>query len=63
VGVITLIDDAALIDHAEPIVDNPRASMVRVSSDFTATPVKGKIADAEEADRACFSMVFCITGT
>ncbi len=47
--VITLNDDAPLVDYAKPIVNELRANMVRVSTDFTATPVKGKIADAETA--------------
>jgi threonyl-tRNA synthetase len=48
VRVITLNDDAALIDYAKPIVNELRASMVRVDSDFSATPFKAKIADAEQ---------------
>ena len=47
VRVITLNDDAALIDYAKPIVTELRANMVRVESDFGATPIKAKIADAE----------------
>ena len=30
------------------IADEPRANMVRVESDFSATPFKAKIADAEK---------------
>ena len=37
---------AALIDYAQPIVNELRANMVRVDSDFSATPLKAKIADA-----------------
>ena len=48
VRVITLNDDAALIDYAKPIVNELRANMVRVDSDFSATPFKAKIADAEQ---------------
>jgi threonyl-tRNA synthetase len=48
VRVITLNDDAVLIDYAKPIVNELRANMVRVDSDFTATPFKAKIADAEK---------------
>ncbi len=48
VRVITLNDDAALIDYAKPIVHELRANMVRVDTDFTATPFKAKIADAEK---------------
>src|SRR5213075_2872815 len=49
VRVITLNDDAALIDYAKPIVNELRANFVRVESDFGATPIKAKIADAETA--------------
>ena len=49
VRVITLNDDAALIDYAEPIVAELRANMVRADSDFSATPFKAKIADAEQS--------------
>src|SRR5207244_4501782 len=49
VRVITLNDDEALINYAKPIVNELRANMVRVDSDFSATPFKAKIADAEEA--------------
>ena len=45
--VITLNDDAALIEYAKTIVAELRANMVRVESDFSATPFKAKIADAE----------------
>ncbi len=48
VRVITLNDDAALLDYAQPIVNELRANMVRVESDFSATPFKAKIADAEK---------------
>ena len=44
---ITLNDDAALIDYAQPIVNELRANMVRVDSDFSATPFKAKISNAE----------------
>ena len=46
--VITLNDDAALIDYAKPIVNELRANMVRVDTDFSATPFKAKTADAEQ---------------
>jgi threonyl-tRNA synthetase len=49
VRVITLNDDAALIDYSQPIVNELRANMVRVDADFSATPIKAKIADAEAA--------------
>ena len=48
VRVITLNDDAALIDYAQPIVNELRANQVRVDSDFSTTPFKAKIADAEK---------------
>jgi threonyl-tRNA synthetase len=48
VRVITLNDDAALIDYAKPIVAELRANMVRVDSDFSATPFKAKISNAEQ---------------
>ena len=46
--VITLNDDAALIEYAEGIVTELRANMVRVEADYSATPFKAKIADAEK---------------
>jgi threonyl-tRNA synthetase len=49
VRVLTLSDDPALIAYADPIVKELRDRMVRASADFTATPVKAKIADAEAA--------------
>ena len=49
VRVITLNDDAALADYAQPIVNELRANQVRVDSDFSATPFKAKIADAEQS--------------
>jgi len=49
VRVLTLNDDVALIDYAKPIVNELRANMVRVEADFTPTPIKAKIADAEIA--------------
>lgn len=48
VRVITLNDDEALIHYAKPIVNELRASMVRVDTDFSATPFKAKIAEAEK---------------
>ena len=50
VRVITLNDDEALINYAKPIVAELRANMVRVDSDFSATPFKAKIANAEQLD-------------
>ena len=48
VRVITLNDDEALINYAKPIVAELRANMVRVDADYSATPFKAKIADAEK---------------
>jgi threonyl-tRNA synthetase len=48
VRVITLNDDEALINYAKPIVNELRANMVRVDSDFSATPFKAKISNAEQ---------------
>jgi threonyl-tRNA synthetase len=47
VRVSTLNDDEALINYAKPIVNELRANMVRVDSDFSATPFKAKIDNAE----------------
>jgi threonyl-tRNA synthetase len=49
VRVLTLNDDAALIDYAKPIVNELRANMVRVEGDYSPNPIKAKIADAETA--------------
>ncbi len=46
--VITLNDDEALINYAKPIINELLANMVRVDTDFSATPFKAKIADAEK---------------
>ncbi len=46
--VITLNDDEALINYAKPIVAELRANMVRVDADYSATPFKAKIANAEQ---------------
>jgi threonyl-tRNA synthetase len=48
VRVITLNDDAALINYAQPIVNELRANIVRADADFSATPFKAKIANAEQ---------------
>ena len=37
----------ALIAYAKPIVAELRANMVRVDSDFSATPFKAKISNVE----------------
>jgi threonyl-tRNA synthetase len=49
VRVLTLNDDAALLDYAKPIVNELRANFVRVSADFGTDPIKAKIAEAEKA--------------
>jgi threonyl-tRNA synthetase len=49
VRVITLSDEAALIDYAKPIVDELRAQQVRVETDFSSDPIKAKISNAEVA--------------
>ena len=41
VRVITLNDDAALIDYAQPIVNELRANMVRVDTDFSVALLRG----------------------
>ena len=49
VRVITLNDDPALLDYANPILSKLRAGMVRAEADFGSEPVKAKIAAAEKA--------------
>jgi threonyl-tRNA synthetase len=49
VRVITLNDDQALLDYANPILSKLRAGMVRAEADFGSEPVKAKIAAAEKA--------------
>ncbi len=46
--VITLNDDEALINYAKPIVAELRANRVRVDTDFSATPFKAKISNAQQ---------------
>ena len=46
--VITLNDDEALINYAKPIVAELRANMVRVDADFSSTPFKAKISNADQ---------------
>ena len=48
VRIITLNDDEALINYAKPIVAELRANLVRVDADFSATPFKAKISNAEQ---------------
>ena len=45
---ITLNDDAKLFGYAQPIVNELRTNMVRVEADFSATPIKAKLANAEQ---------------
>jgi len=47
VRVITLNDDEALSNYAQPIVAELRANMVRVDADYSATPFKARISNAE----------------
>jgi threonyl-tRNA synthetase len=49
VRVLTLNDDPALVDYAKAITTELRAQFVRVEGDYSADPVKAKIADAETA--------------
>jgi len=49
VRVLTLNDDAALLDYAKPIVNELRANFVRCEADFGTDPIKAKIAEAEKA--------------
>jgi len=49
VRVVTIGDDAKLVDYAKAIVNELRAGMVRAEGDFTTNPIKAKIAEAETA--------------
>ncbi len=49
VRVLTIGEDAALVDYAKAIVNELRANMVRVEGDYSNDNIKGKIADAEQA--------------
>jgi threonyl-tRNA synthetase len=49
VRVLTIGEDAALVDYAKAIVNELRANVVRVEGDYSNDNIKGKIADAEEA--------------
>jgi threonyl-tRNA synthetase len=46
---ITLNDDEALINYAQPSVAELRANRVRVGSDSSATPFQAKISNAEQS--------------
>ncbi|HLP76580.1 MAG TPA: His/Gly/Thr/Pro-type tRNA ligase C-terminal domain-containing protein [Candidatus Paceibacterota bacterium] len=41
-------DDQALINYSKSVVAELRANMVRVDEDFSATPFKAKISNAEQ---------------
>jgi threonyl-tRNA synthetase len=49
VRVLTIGDDAGLVDYAKAIVQELRANMVRAERDFGTDPIKAKIANAEQA--------------
>jgi threonyl-tRNA synthetase len=49
VRVLTIGDDAAVVEFAKGIVTELRANMVRCESDFTTDNIKGKILNAETA--------------
>jgi threonyl-tRNA synthetase len=49
VRVITIGEEEPLLNYAKGIVNELRANMVRAEGDFSSTPMKGKIADAETA--------------
>ena len=49
VRVLTIGDDAKLVDYAKAIVNELRAAMVRAEGDYTTNPIKAKIAEAETA--------------
>lgn len=49
VRAVTIGDDDALLNYAKLIVNELRANMVRVESDFGTDPIKAKIAEAEQS--------------
>src|SRR5207244_11470751 len=49
VRVLTIGDDAALVDYAKSIVQELRANMVRGEGDFGTDKINGKIQRAEQA--------------
>jgi threonyl-tRNA synthetase len=49
VRVLTIGDDAKLVDYAKAIVNELRANMVRAEGDYSTNPIKAKIAEAETA--------------
>lgn len=50
--VFTLNDDEAVINSGKSIVAELRANMVRVDSDFSATPFKAKISNAGQQGKS-----------
>jgi threonyl-tRNA synthetase len=49
VRVVTIGDDAPLVDYAKKIVTELRAQMVRAEGDYSTNPIKAKIQEAETA--------------
>jgi len=49
VRVLTIGDDAAVVDYAKAVVTELRAQMVRVEGDYSADNIKGKVQNAETA--------------
>jgi threonyl-tRNA synthetase len=49
VRVLTIGEDAPLVEYAKAIVNELRANMVRAEGDYSNDNIKGKIADAEQA--------------
>jgi len=49
VRVLTLNDEPALVDYAKALLAELRGQFVRVEGDWSASPVKAKISDAETA--------------
>lgn len=49
VRILTLGDEAPLVDYAKGILAELRAQFVRVEGDFGTDPIKAKVADAEKA--------------
>ncbi len=49
VRVLTIGEDAALVDYAKGIVNELRANMVRAEGDYSADKINGKVQSAEKA--------------
>jgi threonyl-tRNA synthetase len=49
VRVLTIGDDAPLVDYAKKVVAELRATMVRAEGDYSTNPIKAKIQEAETA--------------